>query len=185
MLINCERMIGVTALMADKEYDKGNILAQELVKIDYPMKICEAIDRLIPLYIKLVADIYKLVKNGTLRGIKQEEKLATYSLWRDEEDYFINWYEDAGDIARFCDAVGYPYKGAMTYINGEAYRVLDVELHPDVFVENRVNNIGKIIFMQDECPVVICGSGLLKILNFIQEGSSDMNKTLLFRSRFT
>ena len=185
MLMNGESMIGVTALMADKEYDKGDIVAQELVKIEYPIKICKAIDRLIPLYIKLVDDIYKLLKQGTLRGRKQKEELATYSLWRDGEDYFIDWHNDAGYIARFCDSVGYPYKGAMTYINGESYRVLDVEIHPDVVVESRVNNIGKIIFMQDGCPVVVCRSGLLKILNFRQEGASDVNKTLPFRSRFT
>ncbi len=185
MLISGENTIGVTALIANMKYDEGNILAQELIEIEYPIKICEAIDKLIPLYINLTIYVYRLILSGTLVGRVQNERLATYSLWRDDEDYFINWHDDAKDIARFCDSVGYPYEGAKTYINGEVYRVLSVEVYLDVVVEHRIKHIGKTIFMQDGCPVVICGNGLLKILK-LENGSAHNAKIVLpFRSRFT
>jgi methionyl-tRNA formyltransferase len=44
------------------------------------------------LYYDLAADVSKSIVSGdTLIGVPQNEVLATYSLWRDEKDYRINW----------------------------------------------------------------------------------------------
>lgn len=59
-----------------------------------------------------------LLSGKTLTSIAQEEALASYSLWRDEDDYLINWKNDSNDILNFINAVSSPYKGAATYING-------------------------------------------------------------------
>ena len=39
MLINKETFIGVSALYATNEYDKGEIIAQRKTKVNYPIKI--------------------------------------------------------------------------------------------------------------------------------------------------
>ena len=43
-------------------------------------------------YADLVIDICRSIEAGVkLTGTPQNEKDATYSLWRDEEDYRIDW----------------------------------------------------------------------------------------------
>lgn len=182
-LINGERDIGVTALFASEEYDRGPVIAQQSIEIEYPVKVAEAIELLLPCYRTLVTKIAKSITTGNITGIEQNEADASYSLWRDESDYFIEWTWDANRIKRFVDAVGYPYKGAATTIDGEIFRVLDCTVLPDVKIEGRA--IGKVIFMHGESPVVVCGNGLIKILKLIKDHCSTNALPLQkFRTRF-
>lgn len=124
---------GVTALFASSEYDKGDIIAQKSFDINYPIKISEAIDKIEPLYFELVDEIFTKIKSGEqLNATKQDESKASYSLWVDSEDYFIDWSWSAEKIKRFVDAVGYPYDNAKAYLNGEVVKFIDVEIVEDV-----------------------------------------------------
>jgi len=184
-LVNNEKEIGVTALYASEEYDRGDIIGQEKIEIEYPIKIQSAIDQIAPLYSKLVNKIsHQILMGKTIEAIKQSEKLATYSLWRDEDDYLINWNDDATKINRFVDAVGYPYRGAKIRYGHKYMRVWDAEAIDDVSIENR--QPGKVIFVNNGCPVVVCGKGLLK-LSHVTDDSEDKKAVLPlknFRVRF-
>lgn len=183
-LINGEKKLGVTALFAEEEYDMGEIISQKSVKISYPLTIKSAIEIIIPLYKNIAIEICRKIKNyEKIIGVPQDHSDATYSLWRDEKDYRINWYKSAHHIKRFIDAVGYPYKGASVVIEGKKARVLKVEEVPDVSIHNR--DVGKVIFIKDNCPIVVCKKGLLKITEMIDDETKEsllpLNK---FRSRF-
>jgi methionyl-tRNA formyltransferase len=170
MLINGETKIGVTAILASEEYDKGPIIHQESVKVDYPIKIGEAIEKILPVYINLAIKISQnLLASQPLQLNEQNEKVATYSLWRNQNDYQIDWTLGSDAILRFVNALGSPYTGAITHTNGILVKIIDAEVIGDVFVENRVSHIGKIIFFIQKDPVVVCGKGLLKITNSISE----------------
>lgn len=172
MLINSEEYIGVTALFATKEYDKGDIIYQSKTNIKYPITIQEAINIIVQNYIDVVLKIFKtLLADKQLPRNKQDETKATYSLWRDDDDYHIDWKQDAQSILNFINAVSYPYKGAYSYINNKKYRILEAELRPDVIIENR--DCGKIIFIENECPVVVCLKGLLVLKKVICDTSGD------------
>ncbi|MDF2534537.1 MAG: hypothetical protein K0R18_694 [Bacillales bacterium] len=162
MLINSEKTFGVTALFASEEYDRGEIIMQRSMDVEYPVKINTIIDKISLLYSELVLSISEDVfSNNPILSKSQSENDATYSLWRDEEDYIINWNNESKTIQRFINAVGYPFKGATTYLKGEQIIIEDAETYPDVKIENR--DAGKVVFVVDKCPVVVCGNGLLKI----------------------
>ncbi|GJM73208.1 hypothetical protein HMSSN036_54240 [Paenibacillus macerans] len=61
---------------------------------------------------KIASDI---LQGKKIIGFPQNEKEASYSLWRDEEDYLIDWSMDSEYVHRFIDATGFPYKGAATF----------------------------------------------------------------------
>lgn len=166
-LISGDNIIGATAFYATENYDKGNIIAQEQLEIKYPIKIYDAIRLVTDLYILLVKKVFSGLKEGKLQGIVQDENLASYSLWRDESDYAIDWNLSNIQIQRFVDAVGYPYKGAFTMTDGKKIRVFDVEKVNDVKIQNRCP--GKVIFIDQHKPVIVCGAGLLKIINAAYE----------------
>lgn len=175
-----ETRIGVTALFATEDYDRGDIIAQSSTSISYPIKIQDAIELLIVNYKELAIEITrKIVEEKILHGVKQDESEASYSLWRDEDDYIIDWGQSAEQIKRFIDAVSYPYKGSMTMIGDKKVRIIEAEVLDDVCIENRIP--GKVIFMKANKPVVVCGKGLLMINDIVDDGT---NKSLLPFSKF-
>lgn len=183
-LIAGETRIGVTALHASQEYDTGPLIGSKGVSIQYPLRISKAIELLLPLYADLTLEILECIRGGReLASIPQDESKASYSLWRDEEDYRICWDHDATLIQRFVDAVGDPYRGAFTTMNGKGIRIYSVRALPDVKVVNR--SPGKLIFMKTDKPVVVCGSGLLQVEEAVfEESGKSIFPLTLFRTRF-
>lgn len=163
MLINGEETIGVTAMLANEEYDRGNIIGCHTEKIQYPMKVKKAIEIISRLYAQLVLQITKSIfSNEPLNEKKQNENEATYSLWRDHYDYFINWNDSAERICRKIDAVGFPYQGARTLMDGKLIYIDDAKYYGDLAIANR--DVGKVISIMDGNPVVVCGEGLVIIV---------------------
>lgn len=182
-LINGEKEIGATAILGSKEFDRGDIISQERISISYPIKIEEAIRLTSRLYVSILANIIAGLKNKQkLTLTKQDESEATYSVWRDEEDYIIDWNCSAAYINRKIDAQGYPYKGALSFLDKKGVRIFDAEQMPDVRIENRT--AGKILFIEEGFPLIICGEGLLKIKSAKWDDGSDFFPLKKFRQRF-
>lgn len=172
-LINGETKIGVTALFAsEKGYDAGAIISQRSIDIIPPL----AIDTAIKLVGKLYSEqLVSIVSSDELRSMPQDESQATYSPWRDENDYWIDWAQSAEKTHRTILALGYPYKGAKTHLNGNVVTLGSAEVVQDVVVEDRASHVGKVLFTQCDLPVVICGTGLLRVNCAVDK----------FRSRFS
>ena len=183
-LINYEEMIGVSALLANKEYDKGDIVSQKSLEISYPIKIEEVINKIQPLYFYLVNEVYQKIEQGiSLQINKQNEDNATYSIWLDKKDYFIDWKNwSANKIKRFVDAVGYPYDGAKAYLDGKIINFIDINVMNDVVIENRARHIGKVIFIKNGFPVVVCQKGLIQLVDIRDDKNNPI--ALNLRSRF-
>ena len=186
-LISGEKKIGVTALFGAKKYDRGSVIYQSEFSIIYPIKIIDAIALISEGYINLVNKILEILfLDQKLISYKQIEENATYSLWLNEDDYLIDWGKTSTEIRRFIDSTGYPYRGAASFLGNKMIRILDAEEFLDVNIENR--HPGKIIFFELNSPVVVCGSGLLKINEACLEmpnGSLEKYKISNVRSKFT
>lgn len=183
-LKNGEKKIGVTALFANENYDTGPIILQESTQINYPIKINTAIEMVSDLYSNIVIKIINMFNSeNEIRSNPQNEADATYSLWLDDEDYYINWDLDSDSILRFINATGFPYLGAKTRMENLDIIIQDAEIYNDIEIVNRTP--GKIVFFKDSRPVVVCGQGLIKIINAIDlktnESIFPLNK---FRIKF-
>ncbi len=181
-LINGDNEVGVSILFGTEDYDIGEIIIQKKIKINYPIKIKVAIEQVSFLYGEAINDLIYKLKAGIIHSEPQDELLATYSLWRDEADYVIDWNNSAEYIKRFIDAVGYPYKGAYTTWNNIKLYVKDSILLEDVFIENR--KPGKVLFKKNDTFIIVCGSGLLGVKDFFDENGQKM-ELVNFRLRFT
>lgn len=182
-LINEEKKVGVTALFASEQYDRGDIIAQEEITIKYPLTIKSVIERIVTVYAKIAVELVKNIRNKIpLKAIPQDESKASYSLWLDDSDYFIDWSKSAIQIKNFIDAVGYPYKGACTWDGEKLCRIIDAIVEEDVVIENR--NCGKLIFMKENEPVIVCGSGLLQIKKMTDDNNNNLLPLKKFRTRF-
>jgi len=183
MLINGEKTIGVTALFATDKYDDGDVIDQMELKITYPIKVSKAIELISSLYCELTKSIIsKIASSGILESKPQNNELKSYSLWRDNEDYLIDWNQSSDYLKRFIDAVSFPYLGAATYLENDLFRIQSAEIIADEIIENRTP--GKVIFVEDGCPIVVCGVGLLKLIEILDINGKSIIPLKKFRLRF-
>ena len=97
--------------------------------------------------------------------------MVSYSMWRDDDDYNIDWAWSAEYIHRFVDSVDHPYAGASAYINDRRVRITNVRITTDHPIANRTP--GKILFLKKGIPTVVCGSGLLEIIELHDDASGE------------
>lgn len=186
-LMNGESEIGVTSLYASEEYDRGDIIVSSSTKVTYPITISSAIDLIIKNYVDLSKKIGRILLTGNMpKATPQEEKKASYSVWRNDDDYFIDWSQSSQKIRRQIDSVGSPYKGASSYVNdfSTVVRIISAEEIEDVSIENRKTSIGKVIFIRDKKPIVVCGEGLLCLHDVLYNDGSKMLPLKKFRTKF-
>ncbi len=181
-LINGEKEIGVTALFASDNYDKGDIINQKSISISYPIRIEKAISKITPLYQELAIEIVKKLLDDTLISFPQDESKATYSIWRDEEDYHVNWNDTAENIVNFIDAVSYPYLGAYSYIDNEKVRIIEAEVYDHLNLE--LCHFGKVMLIENTFPIIITANGLVKITKLRNLEDEDILPSIKFRTRF-
>ena len=84
----------------------------------------------------------------------------SFCLWRDGDDYNVDWSWTPEKLKRFVDAVGEPYDGAK--IKNRDIIIRDVEIL-DGEVEDFKRHQGKIFRIENGKPVVVCGNGLVKL----------------------
>jgi methionyl-tRNA formyltransferase len=173
-LIKGDHEIGVTALIPTEAIDGGPIIAQRALPISYPIKIETALQLQAGLMVDIAVDIVERWRRHGLSSTPQREDMATFSVWRDDADYEIDWASSATAIERFVNAVGFPYAGARTTVSRtETIRVSGVTVLPEIHFE--VREAGKIWRLENGSAVVICGSGMLRIDKCHREDGSHFN----------
>ena len=103
--------------------------------------------------------------------VDQGEILVQKSVYIPEtmyiEDCHIDWNKSAKEIYDFVRAVGSPYPGAFTFLNGEKIYIKRTEIAEDLkFI---IRDCGKIWRIADNQPEVICGKGILRIVSAAYE----------------
>ena len=184
-LIAGDAEIGVTAFSpvgGDPAIaDSGPVFGQERIPIQYPVTIKAAYEHLGGAYGRLAERVLQASSSAPLSFTPQDAKHATYSLWRDEDDYRVDWAASAEQIRRFVDAVGWPYMGAKSMLAGREIRIDRVEPCRDLPFVNRCP--GKIWSLAGGVPEVVCGSGMLRIVEAHESDRSSAKFTSL-RARF-
>lgn len=170
-LLNGEPEVGVTAFMARDEPDTGPIITQRSMPVAYPTRMREVLNRIVHLYGEITDQMFDaLVDGAMLTYAEQDHTKATYSLWRTELDYRIDWSWDAHRIKRLIDAASDPYPGAWTTIaehpedhwTGRIVRILDARIIDDKRIEDR--RPGKVFNASGLPPfAVVCGTGMIEI----------------------
>lgn len=149
---------GVTFLRAGVTVDDGPIYWQRAVDIHPADTIATVISRLLPLY---VAGVHAGLE-GFGDPIEQDVSQVSYSIWRDSEDFFLDWSNSADFIHRMVRAMGIPYLGAKTYLGTSEVTILRGAALPDL--NFAIRQPGKVWSLDSVGrPHIICGSGLYRI----------------------
>ncbi|MDC0192536.1 formyltransferase family protein [Alphaproteobacteria bacterium] len=160
-LIKKKRYLGVTLFIPNKEIDTGKIIYQEKIPIQYPIKIKEAYKHITTSITKIInLKILNKNLNFPKKNYKKNKK-RSFSIWRDDKDYFINWSQSAADVLNFINATGYPYDYAKTIYNNKIIKIIDAEIGENLTFEDI--HPGKIFRIVKKEPHILTLSNLLII----------------------
>ena len=159
-IINGEKKIGISCIMPNSKLDQGNILAKDSFFLKKKEKINHAHIKANLLFPKLVIkSINKLLKGE--KGIKQKSKNAKYFKQRNDGDGKIDLFKSVNNIYNFVRALSSPYPGAFLFYKKNKIRVYEVKI---IKKKIKSKNIGQIINIKKNMPVITIKNGLVQIL---------------------
>lgn len=157
-----EKKVGVTALFAAIGIDEGDIILQKEIAVDDNEYISDIISKEALVCADMIVEITDLAEKNALSAVKQDNSNATYSIWRNPEDCRIDWNDSSENIRNMIRAVSSPYPGAYCFYKGKKIIIDKAELIDDLPFS--IRQPGKLWQISDNCPHVICGKGMIKIL---------------------
>jgi methionyl-tRNA formyltransferase len=137
-IINDEPCAAISIHQIAPGLDEGNILFQQLIRINFDDTVADLYDRLNILQKQHLGEtVVKALQGYT--GIPQNHVEATYGCTRLPEDGEINWSASTKSIDALIRSLVSPFPGAYTYFQGE--KLLVWQAKP---VDNPPNYLGRI-----------------------------------------
>lgn len=170
-LMNGDTSIGCTALLPVDETDAGPVLLQKSEVISEGASIRSALDIQGRLSAELIVEIVSLGK-GALEAKGQDHANATISLWRDDQDYRVDWTQPAIDVVRHIRASGFPYAGAQTTLNQVRVLILEAAIADEIRLA--APGPGKIFHLAGRKPLVSCGTGAVELIRITYEDGAEV-----------
>ena len=127
VILNGERVTGVTTLMMDAGMDTGNILLQSEILIGERETSETLHDRLAKLGAQLLEETIAGLKSEKITPVSQDHSVVTYAPFIRKEDGRIDWSKEAVEIDRQVRAFN-PWPGAHTKWEGKLLKVFEGEI---------------------------------------------------------
>ncbi len=118
-IINNELETGITAHIINEECDKGEIIEQIKIGIEYNDTGADILKKFEGLYIPIFESVLEKVRENRLTKKVQNENSATFFGKRTSEDGLINWNWQKERIRNWVRAQAKPYPGAFTFYNNQ------------------------------------------------------------------
>ena len=159
-IINGDKETGITTMYMDEELDKGDIIYQKRIKIEYEDTVGELHDKLAAngadLLLKTLLD---LEKNSAPRK-KQDDSKASYAFKIDKSLGKIDWSMSAEEIYNLVRGVN-PWPGAYTELDDEIIKIWEVKVIDYSFPDGKTGEIIKA--NENQGLIVKTGNGFIKI----------------------
>ncbi|MBI2023738.1 methionyl-tRNA formyltransferase [Candidatus Giovannonibacteria bacterium] len=179
VILNGDKITGVSVILLKKEMDAGPILAQEELAVSGQDTLSSLSVKLFDLGSELLLKILPGWIENKLKPKEQDESRATYTKLLKKEDGHIDWSRSAEDIERMVRAFD-PWPGTYARYNTPAggqdtnFRSLKIK-KAEIISLPRDECLPGLVFMFEGFPAVCCGGGALKIVALQPEGRKEMS----------
>ncbi len=110
---------GLSFFYLDKGADSGDILWQKSIPVSTDEDAASLYEKICCVAEQAIDEFLPALENGTAKRIPQDDSKATYWPKRSEADGEIQWSKPAKELYALIRALGRPYVGAHTFIDGK------------------------------------------------------------------
>ena len=162
-LLNSSSYLGATCFQPtgdmSKGPDYGKVYDRQKIAISYPITLKEAFDLIVDKYTEMG---YNIIEQNTI-PTEIDYSESTFSLWRDKRDLRLDWKQSSDKVYQKILSLGFPYMGATTVYNNQVIYIQDATEFTGIKIENVSDHYGKIWKIEDGCPYITCGEGVVRI----------------------
>jgi len=162
---------GITTMKTVLALDAGDIYLQEKIEISSNMNVIDLMIEISKLSPSLLDKTLKGIFNNTLIGIKQDEKLATFTKKIKKEEKVIDWHLDAKVLHNKIRGM-YQINTNHTTFENKIVKVLKTQV-----IELAGKECGEVLAIEKDGIVVSCKKNALKLLKIKPEGKGEMNSS--------
>lgn len=172
-IMNGDTETGITIMFMDEGMDTGDILLVEKTEIDNNMNAGELFEKLSVLGAEALKTALEKLEKGTLERRPQNNSLATTAKAIRKEEGLIDWCSNAVTIHNKVRGLN-PFFAVYTYYKGKRLKIC--KSRTGTMINNDILDKlpGTIVGLSKENVSVICGNGILDILELQFENSSRM-----------
>ncbi len=175
VILDGEKVTGVTIMQMDKGLDTGDILLAQEVEIDSKETGDSLHDKLAAVGSKLIVEAMDKIEKGLITPIKQDDSKSCYAKMLSKSMGLIDWNKASGEIDRLIRGLN-SWPSAYTYYNGKMLKLWDADICdevgtdlPDGFEQN-----GMVVKVSKDAVYVKAGEGYLRINELQPEGKKRM-----------
>ncbi len=168
---------GVTIMQMDAGLDTGDMLAILTTEITTDDTAQTLHDRLKDLGCQALLQSLVEIQTKKLRPIKQDESLVTYAEKMTKSEAEIDWAQSAEVIARKIQAFN-PWPVAFTQYQNKSLRIWQAKVVSTDAVDEKIKNLknlsGVVVAVQKSGVKVVCGTGILNLIQVQPTGKKPM-----------
>jgi methionyl-tRNA formyltransferase len=169
-ILQGRREAGATLFWLDEGTDSGDILAQERVPVAPDETAATLYARMGEALRRLLESVLPALAAGGAPRLPQDHTRATYCAKRTPADGLIDWRHDAHAVWTLIRAVGDPYPGAFTFLDGRSLHVWDAAF---VGPAPYTGLPGQVQALRDGGALVQCGDGQHLLARTVQRAGEE------------
>ncbi len=172
-LINGEEETGITIMQMDEGIDTGDILLQEKMPIDPADTAGTLSVKLAELGGTALGKALDLLRQDTLKPVKQDKKQASHAPLIKKEDGLVDWSLSAARISCLMRGLD-PWPTTYTTLSGKRLRLFSPEVVSNDPCQNSFSEPGIVCRADRNGLLVTTGNGCLLIKEIQPEGARRM-----------
>ena len=171
-VIDGEEETGVTIQQMNEGVDTGDILSQEVVKLDKKETGASLFDKLAVCGAELIVRTLAEIEKGSVIPVKQDESKSTHAKKLHKEIGRLDFSQDAIVLERKIRGLN-SWPSAYTHFKGKTLKIWDA----DVVAKNSmsINAYGEVCEVDKDSFSIQTGNGILKIKEVQLEGKKRMD----------
>ncbi|MFH2012741.1 MAG: methionyl-tRNA formyltransferase [Pseudomonadota bacterium] len=170
VIINGEKLTGVTTILMDEGLDTGDILLQKEVEIEEDDTAESLHDKLAKTGANLLLETLDRLIEGNIKPVPQDNSKATIAPMLKKRDGLIDWGKRAKEISNIIRALT-PWPGAFTHLRDKTLKILNgIAIEED----SKENTPGVVTDIDKKWIKVSTGNGALLITEIQLQGHKKM-----------
>lgn len=182
-IIAGDTQTGITIMQMDKGLDTGDMILNKTCNIDANDTSSSLHDKLATLGADAMQEALKLIQQHAIATTKQDDSQACYAHKLNKEEAFIDWQQNADDIARQVRAFN-SWPVAQTHFDEKIIRIWQANVGSNTSLNNDAHKIsGEILEINNDGIIVACGQDCIEIIDLQLSGAKRMSVKDLLNGR--